>query len=442
MAFLQICAGVVLLQLSKSAKDVPDAKVFTGDLDQVRTVAEQEEPESEPKADAIRGTAAIIRRMSKSRQKNEAAEAKRIHEDKMKDQMEPIGENEQVQWDGLRRRKTTLGDGLGGGGLARRKTLHPPLGLTHFPDEDDETTRPNTSQSGDTSFGGSFLNSFRRRQRAQSSLVPNQAKNLGAGTPDAQRPMGINEIAIPPYKGFDSDISTQYSHNPDGAMELDHVFGLPPALQHPAHDPSGGSSRISPSAAGTTSHGKPIMWAADVEDHMRSKASPAPRPPPHGSSGAKRQFSFQNVFHRNKPTPSDDGHSVSRKGLAPRQSSKEHGIPKLKTATEEERLGLVKGDSSHMLPQIEHQSDDDEAYFLQGSRNVTGSSMGTDLGSAEKEAESYDGQSRPWGGRSRGVGESSDSELDPLEGVEYKDKELEYRRPGGGSSGGGGGAFV
>lgn len=55
LGFLQICAGVVLLQLSKSSKDVPDAAVFNGDLDQVRTVAEQEEPESEPKADAIRG---------------------------------------------------------------------------------------------------------------------------------------------------------------------------------------------------------------------------------------------------------------------------------------------------------------------------------------------------------------------------------------------------
>lgn len=50
MGFLQICAGVVLLQLSKSAKNVPDTEVFRGDLDQVRTVAEQEEPEYEPKA--------------------------------------------------------------------------------------------------------------------------------------------------------------------------------------------------------------------------------------------------------------------------------------------------------------------------------------------------------------------------------------------------------
>ena len=93
LGFLVICCGVILLQLSKSAKDVPDTEVFKGDLDQVRTVAEQEQPESEPKADAIRGTAAIIRRLSNSRQKIEAEEARRVHEDKLKAQMEPLGED-------------------------------------------------------------------------------------------------------------------------------------------------------------------------------------------------------------------------------------------------------------------------------------------------------------------------------------------------------------
>jgi hypothetical protein len=58
MGFLTICSGVVLLQLSKSAKDVPDTAVFSGDLDQIHTIAEQEQPETEPKADAIRGPAA------------------------------------------------------------------------------------------------------------------------------------------------------------------------------------------------------------------------------------------------------------------------------------------------------------------------------------------------------------------------------------------------
>src|ERR1019366_8242663 len=57
LGFLRICSGVILLQLSKSAKDVPDTAIFTGDPDQVRTVAEQEEPEYEPRADTMRGTA-------------------------------------------------------------------------------------------------------------------------------------------------------------------------------------------------------------------------------------------------------------------------------------------------------------------------------------------------------------------------------------------------
>ena len=57
MGFLVICSGVVLLQLSKSAKDVPDAAIFKGDLDQVREVAEQEASKSEPKAEDVDMTA-------------------------------------------------------------------------------------------------------------------------------------------------------------------------------------------------------------------------------------------------------------------------------------------------------------------------------------------------------------------------------------------------
>ncbi|KAF5016502.1 hypothetical protein F66182_11799, partial [Fusarium sp. NRRL 66182] len=82
MGFLTICSGVVLLQLSKSAKDVPDAAVFKGDLDQIREVSQQEASEIDPKADAIRGTAAIIRRISVSRQKMEQEEAKRFFKEK------------------------------------------------------------------------------------------------------------------------------------------------------------------------------------------------------------------------------------------------------------------------------------------------------------------------------------------------------------------------
>ena len=110
MGFLTICSGVVLLQLSKSAKDVPDAAVFKGDLDQIREVSQQEASEIDPKADAIRGTAAIIRRISVSRQKMEQEEAKRFFKEKQEDQLSQPADNEIIEWDGLRRRKTVIGD--------------------------------------------------------------------------------------------------------------------------------------------------------------------------------------------------------------------------------------------------------------------------------------------------------------------------------------------
>ncbi|KAF9886144.1 hypothetical protein FE257_011969 [Aspergillus nanangensis] len=161
LGFLQICAGVVLLQISKSAKDVPDAAVFKGDLDQIREVATQQEPETEPKADAIRGTAAIIRRLSTPRRNLEAEEARRLYRDRMEDQNHPPGENEIIEWDGLRRRRTVLGQGPT---MTRKNTTLsvpplPPLGMSHFPtDEDDEHDRPSTKNSGQ-----SFLSDIRSR---------------------------------------------------------------------------------------------------------------------------------------------------------------------------------------------------------------------------------------------------------------------------------------
>lgn len=123
--------------MSKSAKDVPDSAVFKGDLDQIREIGDVEQPESEPKADAIRGTAALIRRISVSRQKMEQDEARRLMQDKKRDRLEPVGENEIVEWDGLRRRTTVIG-GPQFGAPQRRKTIHPPLGMSRMPDPEEE----------------------------------------------------------------------------------------------------------------------------------------------------------------------------------------------------------------------------------------------------------------------------------------------------------------
>jgi len=171
MGFLQICAGVVLLQLSKSAKDVPDAAVFSGDLDQVRTVAEQKEPEYEPKADAIRAGGAILRSMSTVRMKKEAEEVKRLLEERMA----PIGENEQVEFDGLRRRKTIVAPGQAP--PQRRKTIHPPLGMSEFPD--------NESMTSHDIHPGFFnrLSARRRRSTRQQSQSPSAPMPLTSISP-------------------------------------------------------------------------------------------------------------------------------------------------------------------------------------------------------------------------------------------------------------------
>ena len=350
LGFLQICAGVVLLQLSKSAKDVPDAAVFKGDLDQVRTVAEQEEPESEPKADAIRGTAAIIRRLSQSRQKNEAAEAKRIHEDRLKDQMEPIGEDEQVEWDGLRRRKTVISGTSGS--LRRPKTVHPPLGMARFPDEEeDQDSQPRASDvigSGGGAFNGGFMDSFRRG--ASSRFKARKNKSLSTGTP------GLTVLKMPPNVSREP-ATAQVS----GAMEMDHVYGLPLSLRN-----GDGAADVDTEYHGKT--GKHILLSEDIRPVVSRGSSLAPTPPPH----AKRQFSFTNVFNRHKsetlssseiPHEQPQHHRpLSRLGIGSRGSSKEHSHPGLKTATEEERLGLVKGDSTNILtlPDYPETSDEDD----------------------------------------------------------------------------------
>ncbi len=427
LGFLQICAGVVLLQLSKSAKDVPDAAVFKGDLDQVRTVAEQEEPESEPKADAIRGAAAIVRRLSSPRQKMEAAEAKRVHEERIKDQMEPIRENEQVEWDGLRRRKTVLNTPAQG--LQRQKTIHPPLGMTHFPTEDDLESRPSTTDVyGSGGFNGGFMNSVKKR--AQSTLYPGQRKNLGAGTPDSRSPMhpvALTEIIVPSHKG-DETPGTAYPPHTDGAMETSHVYGLPPGLERQGD----GSAETSQPAG---QDGRSIAWAGESgRNRAHSRSSLVPHPPPHT---AKRQFSFQNVFNRQKhDNPPESSHTprpTSCKGLHSRRESKEHAIPGVKTATEEERLGLVQGDSTAMLQLPDYPSDEED---WQLERKQKAPVMESPI-SEEKDFEDFGPTRQSW---EEGVDSPELLNVmrphDREPGVQQK-KDWEGR-----GGGGGGGAFV
>ena len=396
MGFLQICAGVVLLQLSKSAKDVPDSAVLKGDLDQIRTVGEQEHPESEPKADALRGTAALIRRISVARQKMEADEAKRVYEDKLRDQMEPIQEGEQVEGDGLRRRKTTLGSR----GISRTKTIHPPLGLTKFPNYEDDGL-----------------------EQAESMNPPHESDIKGGAMQSPRRRTGSSLISFAPpfsprqpfsaHDGLPDERKTSHSGSGDN-MEMSHVYGLPPGLRSPSHS----ASRTSPGPA----HGKPIMWASDIEERPKKQVSLVP---PNPMSQARRQFSFQNMFHKNKDA------SKSR-------DNNQH----LKVATEEERLGLTRGDSNT------NSSDEENSP----ARRISISADALPLSSAGKEISISEPSGRQWSDSSPELNLTTTSRtLPPLpkdEDESEDDKDFEkqreakesYRRPD--TGGAGGGAFI
>jgi hypothetical protein len=348
MGFLQICAGVILLQLSKSAKDVPDAAVFKGDLDQVREVGEQEQPETEPKADAIRGYAAIIRRLSVSRQKMEQEEARRLREDKLKDQLEPLRENEVVEWDGLRRRKTIIGSAEFGGPV-RRKTLHPPLGMSHFPDQTENEDAQRQVRESHGFFEG-------LRDRAHSVLSSQQRHATSDfGDPRSPiHPMPLTEINVQSGKP-DTPIVPYGPGSFEEAQE--HIYGLPPGLREGRNGRGTHSPRSKPLP------NSPRDQSPAFRRH--NKDSLAPERPEHST---RRQFSFTNVFHRNskasdQPTLSEPNlassaayRSTPRAGLGPRSaSSTSHEQKKaMKSATEEERLGLVKGDSHAALLQEEH----------------------------------------------------------------------------------------
>ncbi|TVY38056.1 Magnesium transporter [Lachnellula subtilissima] len=344
MGFFVICCGVILLQLSKSAKDVPDSAVFSGDLNQVRTIAEQEQPESEPKADAIRGTAAIIRRLSNMRPKMEAEEARRLHEEKQQD-LAPIGEDEQFVWDGLRRRRTTMGTQYSGRsrvttaspfpafdpdapppvplrtvgtiprvntpGTIRSPQLHPPLGMSRFPAESDSDDEERPITRGSSVF-----------TRVKSVMVPGRDRSQrGSGPSHAQSPMHpvpLTEISIPGYDGSSGGGEPPYyGHDTEyhGAGDGRHIT----ILEAESHrSDSGGNSHLHPNAG-------------------------APTPPPHS---ARRQFSFQKPQSQTHPH-GDAEEPPSRSPMIRKHQARKHsGGASIKGATEEERLGLVKGDTA------------------------------------------------------------------------------------------------
>jgi hypothetical protein len=385
MGFLVICVGVILLQLAKSSKDVPDTAVFKGEYDDVRTIAEQKEPEYEPRADTIRGGAAIVRALSRTRTKRQAEEVHRIHEERM----QPIGENETVEWDGLKRRKTTS---TAPGSIKRSNTVHPPLGMTHVPDDDsepDEEMHPGFFGR----LGRKMTNAAGHRKRSDTS------------------PMPMASVNIHPKRTADyGDDDTSY-HSPDQ-----------PHLRWAGASPEPDATR-NPSQS--------------------SSLAPAPPPPPHFSppigQEAKRQFSFHNVFNRSRPgtgAGEDDNRPTSRGALSFASGSRRAHV-----TTEEERLGLVHGDSSNNMnmnmsstsryAEVPEGRESDEWQVTSGASSSSPEMLGAsgDLGYA--------------GAASRGKRDPYDDDYDDddkLYDMPLRDPRESYG--GGGRGSGGGSAFV
>ena len=392
MGFLQICTGVILLQLSKSSKDVPDAAVFKGDLDQVRTVAEQEEPEYEPRADTIRGGGAIIRAISMSRTKKQMEEVKRLREE----HMEPIREGEQVEFDGLRRRKTVRDTAQPSPSVHRSKTVHPPLGMSHFPDDSQSIN------SDDDVHPGFFPHLKKRAQTAP--WMPGQHH---------PSPVPLGSLTSPTKE-----------QTGDG-------------LGVPSHDVD--TSYRSPSAHG-------ISFAPDLAS-QHSSQSLAPTPPPHITPPNRRQFSFQNVFsrsHSGSKAPSDDGSNrpTSRGALSfvggsnSRKTSRGHrdGLGGNDGTTEEERLGLVKGDSNAWPEGYDPYAKDDTPLPEYSEEDSDG-----DMGFSRSRVRDPSPIVEEDEGRHRRDGSSSSDET--FQKIHVRDFQSGKSKEGG-KGGGGGGAFV
>lgn len=329
MGFLVICAGVVLLQLSKSAKDVPDAAVFKGDLDQVREIAEQESPESDPKADAIRGAASIVRRLSTPRRQLEQKEARRLREEKALDALEPLKEDEIVEWDGLRRRKTIIGTGPTTSSLARRKTIHPPLGMSYFPEEQSEEEERRDSRP--------FISTI--RERAQ-TLIP-RPKHTPSAPPDMESNDGVHPVALTDirFKGIEAN-SPALPYGPGSFEEAqEHIYGHPVAGSKPVPSP----------------RSKPLP------------ASPLPSAGLKVGDSSKRQFSFSNFIRHSKQSGHSSDHTTLRPGTAASHAERKA----TKNATEEERLGLVIGDSSRRPLMSDSSPEHNRGGTLEPSRTLS-----------------------------------------------------------------------
>lgn len=243
--------------------------------------------------------------------------------------MRPIGEGEAVEFDGLRRRRTVLdpnrpGSLSRGSTIVRSKTLHPPLGMSHFPSDSSDTDSDN-----ETEYHPGFFQRLKSRGKKLPPLPRESPAMSLANLP--RTPTDASATTL----GSDSDIE---KGGYKAAMQEDTEY-----RPHGLH------------SVGEDQH---IHFAPAVPPkspratERESSQSSLKVPRPSVAHTTKRQFSFQNVFGRHRSNSHDseggDGHSGSFLGKRPR--SRKHS--KSGAGTEEERLGLVKGDSRVVVPGV------------------------------------------------------------------------------------------
>lgn len=254
---------------------------------------------------------------------------------------------------------------------------HLPLGMSRFPDvEDLESERDNASSPG---FLSSIAGTIRSRTR---SVLPGHPdfhpqSNIDGRIPNSPPQVQLSEITVPPQK---------YRRDESYSRSREHVFGLPAGLEKTAY--TGAAGHLSSDSS------ERHVQIVDLPPPPKSSGSLAPpTPPPHrDNSMARRQFSFQNVFRRHHPESQqqeqqqDQHHQHQRHLSSTSTATARHGLRSRgysdrqvprgdNSATEEERLGLVKGDSQSMpaLPRY----DDDESS--EGEETTTSSSGISDI---------------------------------------------------------------
>lgn len=293
----------------------------------------------------------------------EIDEFKRLHEEKLQESLDPVGENKvpQYEWDGIRRRRTGTFSTHGARSVASTAhstflapptpTPHPPLGWSHMPTEEElaEANRPVSPAL--SNFVGTI------RNRARSVLLPGHPDFRGAPNPpkvqSPMHPVHLTSIAVP---------------GPKTSEEYD------PGQEYNARDASDVGRRRGNSTAGTN---RRVQFGGERRNLSNgsdptSMHSP-PTPPPHS---ARRQFSFQNIFKRHQ-SHAEGIHSTEGR---PGGSSRGYSNPQMKGASEEERLGLVRGDSSSTqpmpaLPRFDDSDDEDETEYADDKKSQYGHSI-------------------------------------------------------------------